>query len=142
MKYSQIPPEQGDEVLQSLLRNLNNLLQNESEFDILLKQNEILSVRRKFEDGISIILEDAKRRKNGFLATGLPWWAWLLLFFFGFDDLMRWIRTMWIIPILISVGTYFILNQLNMTSIPKNFYYDIEERFMNIKNRISNKFFK
>jgi len=142
LNYYQTPPEQADVSLENLLVNLSKLLEKDSEFEILLKQNEILSVRRKFEDGITNILEDAKRRKSGFLANGLPWWGWCLLFFFGFDDLLRWIRTMWIVPILLLVGTYFILNQLNMTNVPKNLYYDVEEKFAQIKNRLSNKYFK
>ncbi len=142
LNYYQTPPEQADVSLENLLINLNKLLEKDSEFEILMKQNEILSVRRKFEDGITNILEDAKRRKSGFFANGLPWWGWCLLFFFGFDDFLRWIRTMWIIPILLLVGTYFILNQLNMTNVPKNIYYDVEEKFAKIKNHLSNKYFK
>ena len=61
MQYGQTAPEQADNSLQKLLRNLNNLLEKEIDFEILMKQNEILSVKRKFEDGITNILEDAKR---------------------------------------------------------------------------------
>jgi ribosome maturation protein Sdo1 len=32
-------------------------------FEILMKQNQISVIRKKFEEGISDILEDAKRRK-------------------------------------------------------------------------------
>lgn len=115
-------------------------MERESDFEVLMKQNEILSVKRKFEDGINNILEDAKRRKSGFFANGLPWWGWCLLIFFGFDDFFRWIKTMWIIPILILIGTYFILHQFNLTTVPRNLYYDLEEKFVKIKNKIQNKF--
>jgi hypothetical protein len=101
-----------------------------------MRSNEIASMKRKFEEGITNILEDAKRRKVGFFTNSLPWWGWLLIVFFGFDDFMRWVKTMWIVPILVSIGTYFILNQLNLTHIPKNIYYDLEEKFIKLKNKI------
>ncbi len=102
-----------------------------------MRPSDISSLRRKFEDGITNILEEAKRRKSGFFGNGLPWWGWALLLFFGFDDLMRWVKSKWIIPILIVAGAYFLLNKLNMTSLPRNVYYDIEEKYRRVYSKIT-----
>jgi hypothetical protein len=112
------------------------ILERENEsFEVLMRQNELSSIKRKFEDGITNILEDAKRRKGGLFLKNLPWWAWCLLIFFGFDDFLRWVRSFWIIPILLLVGAYYLLIQLNLTHVVRNSYYDIEDRVINIKKK-------
>ena len=42
-------------------------------FEVLLKQGDILSLKKKFEMGISDILEDVKRKKEGF-KMNIPYW--------------------------------------------------------------------
>jgi hypothetical protein len=101
-----------------------------------MRQNEISSMKRKFEDGITAIFEDAKRRREGLFTNSLPWWGWGLIIFFGFDDFFRWVKSIWIVPILLVIGTYFLLNHLNLTYQVKNIYYDIEDKFWNLKKKI------
>jgi hypothetical protein len=123
--------------LKEIIDNLPHIIERESEtFEGLLRQNEISSMKRKFEEGITSLLEDAKRRKAGLFQNNLPWWAWALIIFFGFDDFLRWAKTIWIVPILLLIGTYFVLQKLNMTHIVRDHYYDLEENIWKLKKKI------
>ena len=114
--------------------DLNKLIQetleekkNKKEFEILLKQGDILSLKKKFETGISNILEEAKRRRDGF-NMNLPYWFYGLLIFFGYDDAFRLIRSWYIIPILMLIGIYFLLVHLKQDWVIKDTYFFIEEK--------------
>ncbi len=100
---------------------------DKKEFEILLKQGDILSLKKKFEKGISNILEDAKRRREGF-KMNLPYWFYALLIFFGWDDVFRLIRTWYIIPILLIIGIYFLLAHFKQDWVIKDTYFFIEEK--------------
>ena len=96
-------------------------------FEILLKQGDILSLKKKFEMGISDILEDVKRKKEGF-QINMPYWFYALLVFFGYDDAFKIIKSWYIIPIIIIVGTYLILMKLKKDWIIKDTYFFVEEK--------------
>ena len=102
-------------------------LKNKEQFEFLLKQGDILNLKKKFEMGISNILEDAKRRREGF-NMNLPYWFYGLLIFFGYDDLFRLIRTWYIIPILLLVGAYFLLVHFKYDWVVKDTYFFFEEK--------------
>jgi hypothetical protein len=82
---------------------------NKKEFEILLKQGDILSLKKKFETGISNILEEAKRRRDRF-NMNLLYWFYGLLIFFGYDDAFRLIRTWYIIPILMFIWNLLLIS--------------------------------
>ncbi len=111
---------------------------DKKEFEILLKQGDILSLKKKFEKGISNILEDAKRRREGLQISNMPYWFYFLLAFFGYDDLFRVVKSFYIIPILLIGGAYFLLIKLDKDYIVKDIYFDTEERIMKIKKFIKN----
>ena len=67
------------------IKIVDEYLKDKNKFEILLKQGDILSLKKKFERGISDILEDAKRRRQGF-QMNMPYWFYILLIFFGYDD--------------------------------------------------------
>ena len=96
-------------------------------FEILLKQGDILSLKKKFEMGISDILEDVKRKKEGF-KINMPYWFYGLLLYFGYDDVFRLVKTWYILPILLIVGFYFLLVKLKKDWIIKDTYFYIEEK--------------
>ena len=98
-----------------------------NDFEVLLKQGDILSLKKKFEMGVSDILEDVKRKKEGF-KINMPYWFYGLLLYFGYDDVWRLIKTWYILPILLIVGTYFLLVKLKKDWIIKDTYFYIEEK--------------
>ena len=117
-------------------------LEDKSKFEFLLKQGDILTLKKRFEMGISNILEDAKKRREGF-QMNMPYWFYALLIFFGYDDLFRIIKTWFIIPILLLIGTYFLLKHLKYDWIVKDSYFLVEEKVSkatkNIKKFIERK---
>ena len=96
-------------------------------FEVLLKQGDILSLKKKFEMGISDILEDVKRKKEGF-QINMPYWFYILLAFFGYDDAFKIIKSWYIIPIILIVGTYLLLMKLKKDWIIKDTYFFVEEK--------------
>ena len=116
------------------LNLVNENLKNKTDFESLLKQGDILAIKRKFETGISQILEDAKRRRQGF-ELNMPYWFYGLLIFFGYDDVFRLIRSKYIVPILLLVGAYFVLVQFKYDWIIRDSYYFVEEKLY--KTRVS-----
>ena len=115
-----------------------NKLKEENEFEPLMKQGEIILMKRKFENSITNILEDAKRRREGLQISNMPYWFYGLLIFFGYDDLFRVVKSFYIIPILLIGGAYFLLIKLDKDYIVKDIYFDTEERIMKIKKFIKN----
>ncbi len=137
LKYTSTEVEEYHEVMKVVLDNLSQIMEKESEhFENLMRQNEISSMKRKFEEGVTQLLEDAKRRKGGIFQNNLPWWGWALIIFFGLDDFLRWARSIWIIPMLMLAGGYYVLHHFNLTHLVRNFYYDIEEKIIQVKRKI------
>ena len=102
-------------------------LEDKSKFEFLLKQGDILTLKKRFEMGISNLLEDAKKRREGF-QMNMPYWFYALLIFFGYDDLFIIIKSWYIIPILLLIGTYFLLKHLKYDWIVKDSYFLVEEK--------------
>ena len=113
------------------IKIVDEYLKDKNKFEILLKQGDILSLKKKFERGISDILEDAKRRRQGF-QMNMPYWFYILLIFFGYDDAFRLVRSWYILPILIFIGTYFLLVQLKQEWVIKDSYFFVEEQLTKI----------
>ena len=111
-------------------------LNNMKEKEVLLKPGDILTLKKKFELGISEILVEAKRRKEGF-QINMPAWFYVLLIFFGYDDLFRLIRTWYILPILLCGGGYFALIKLGYDWIIKDSYFVFEEKVNKLYKGIS-----
>ena len=109
--------------------------QNMGEKELLLKPGDILALKKKFENGISEILEEAKRRKEG-LRMNMPIWFYVLLVFFGYDDFFRLVRTRYSFYILILCGGYFALVKTGNDWVVKNSYFMLEEKANKIRKAI------
>ena len=96
-------------------------------FEILLKQGDILSLKKKFEMGISDILEDVKRKKEGF-KMNIPQWFYALFAFFSWRPALKIIASWYILPILLLVGGYFLLVKFKKDWIIKDTYFFVEEK--------------
>ena len=127
-----LEPEECEKIVDSCLKD-------KEKFEILLKQGDILSLKKKFEMGISNILEEAKRRREGF-QMNLPYWFYILLIFFGYDDLFRLVRSWYILPVLLLIGAYFLLVHLKQDWIIKDSYFFVEEKVAKT-NKAIRKFF-
>ena len=112
--------EEGNKIVEEYLKDKNK-------FEVLLKQGDILSLKKKFERGISDLLEDAKRRRQGF-QMNMPYWFYGLLIFFCYDDIWRLVRSWYILPILLLIGAYFLLVHFKLDWVVKDSYFFVEEK--------------
>ena len=119
-KKETLTEEEGDKIVEECLKD-------KGKFEVLLKQGDILSLKKKFEMGISNILEEAKRRRQGF-QMNLPYWFYALLIFFGYDDVFRLIKSWYILPVLLLIGIYFLLAHFKQDWIIKDSYFFFEEK--------------
>ena len=126
VKFENYPDRMGleidecEKIVEKYLKKTNN-------FEILLKQGDILSIKKKFEMGISDILEDVKRKKEGF-QINIPYWFYGLAVVFGYDEAFKIIKSWYIIPILMIVGIYILLMKTKKDWIIKDTYFFIEEK--------------
>ena len=74
--------------------------------------------------GISDILEDVKRKKEGF-QINIPYWFYGLAVVFGYDEAFKIIKSWYIIPILMIVGIYILLMKTKKDWIIKYTYFFI-----------------
>lgn len=110
--------------------------------EVLLKQNEVLALRKKIDVGLTNILEDAKKRKEGFFAGNMPLWFYGVLIFFGYDDIFRLMKSYYIVPILLIISTFTVLYRYDSEHKMKNIYFDIEAKVLKLKKKITTFFRK
>ncbi|MCQ2819971.1 MAG: hypothetical protein MJ252_22115 [archaeon] len=95
-----------------------------------LKQNEVFNLKKRFEAGSTQILEDAKKRREGFSLKDMPYWFYALLAFFGYDDVFRWLKNIYMLIFVIVVGvSIYLLIHFDKFHYVTNGYYEVEERF-------------
>ena len=109
------------------------------EFENLLKPNEILAMKRKYDNDIANFLEDAKRRREGFSFENIPIWYYILILVFGIDDLIRIVKNVKLLTaLLILAGVLFALKKMDKLHKVREIYFDIEEFVAKIRKGISN----
>ena len=116
---------------QNLLNKLNN---NETTYETLLNENDLQILKNKYEEGTNEIYEDAKRRHNNIKQTVIPLWAWILLFYVGYQDIWKMVTGYWLIPIIIMAAIYGILQMLGLGKTPLIFFNMIKNQIMNKVN--------
>lgn len=104
---------------------------------MLMKQNEVLAFKKKIDAGLSNILEEAKKRKEGFFVGNIPLWFYGVLIAFGYDDIWRLMKSFYFIPVLLFGSTFVIVYKYDSQHIMKNLYFDIEAKLLKIKKKIS-----
>ena len=133
IKFENYPDKIGLE-MEECKKIVEKYLQKNN-FEVLLKQGDILSLKKKFEMGISDILEDIKRKKEGF-QINMPYWFYALLLFFGYDDVFKIIKSWFIVPIIIIIGIYLLLVKLKKDWIIKDTYFLVEEKADKIYRKV------
>lgn len=97
-------------------------------FKVLLSSSDFNIIKKRFEEGIYSIYEDAKRKHESLLNTGMPWWGWLVIAYTGYDDVWRFITSSFFFPILLLLGGFFVLNYLGMTGPVNQIRYLIQDQ--------------
>lgn len=97
---------------------------DQGSFKTLLNSVDISAVKKRFEDGILTLYEDAKRRHENVISTGMPWWGWLVIAYTGYDDIWRLVTSSIFFPLIIIIfGAFFIMNYMGMTGPINQVYY-------------------
>lgn len=86
-------------------------------------------MRRKFDDGLYNILDDAKRRQQNIFKGNMPWWGWILIVYFGYDDILRLAYSYWLIPVILIAASYGILSAMGMGALPLKLIYPLQDLF-------------
>ena len=72
-------------------------------FKTLLTSSDLATIKKRYEEGIFSIYEDAKRKHESILNTGMPWWGWLVIAYTGYDDVWRFMTSSFFFPILLII---------------------------------------
>ena len=122
---------------EAILAKLPEMLSKE-EPEQFLKQTEIFNLKKRFEAGATQILEDAKRRREGFSVSNMPYWFYFLLAFFGYDDVFRWLKNIYMLIFVAVIGlTSFLLIKFDKMHYVKDGYYEVEERVNRFQKKVS-----
>ena len=94
----------------------------------MLSNSDINIIKKRFDEGIFSIYEDAKRKHENLLNTGMPWWGWLVIAYTGYDDVWRFITSSMFFPLIILFGGFLILNHLGMTGPVNTIRYLVQDQ--------------
>lgn len=101
---------------------------DKGDFKVLLSAADLNLIKKRFEEGIFSIYEDAKRKHESFLNTGMPWWGWLVIAYTGYDDVWRFITSSMFFPLVFLISIFLVLNYLGMTGPIQSIRYIIQDQ--------------
>jgi hypothetical protein len=116
-----------DDQINEALNKLPSLLENTT-FKTLLTSSDLVVVRNRFQEGIFSIYEDAKRKHENILSTGMPWWGWLVIAYTGYDDVWRFFTSGFFFPIVLIVVVFVVLNYLGLTGPVNQVRYIVQDQ--------------
>jgi len=131
--------ERNDEQFNDVMANTEKFLTIEENSKVFYKPEEILVFRRKFDEAIELIFDDAKRRHSSIFKNNLPWWGWALILYLGYDDFLRLAYSYWIIPVTLIFGLYGVLHVAGLGSIPTRVIYMIQDNVIKRIQAVFNK---
>lgn len=126
----------NDELPQKLNTDIQKLMDNitvvngPSKFDL----NAIIE---RYNTNIVSLLEDARNKHKNLGISNVPWWAWALMLYLGYDDIYRLFTSWLLIPLTILV-IFLILLKTNPYLRPLNTMLSLafDSIFSNVKQKI------
>lgn len=126
----------NDELPQKLITDIQKLMDNitvvngPSKFDL----NAIIE---RYNTNIVSLLEDARNKHKNLGISNVPWWAWALMLYLGYDDIYRLFTSWLLIPLTILV-IFLILLKTNPYLRPLNTMLSLafDSIFSNVKQKI------
>jgi len=122
--------EKDDNLYNHVMSQIESLLNNPYNKESLYKPEEISVLKRKFDEGIDIILDDAKRRHASIFSNNLPWWGWALILYLGYDDFFRFIGSYWFIPVILILALYGSLYAIGLGAFPRRLIYMVYDKII------------
>lgn len=102
--------------------------------EIVYEADKLAKVKERVEKDMSDIYESALAKKKPSSLSNVPIPIWFLLFYLGYDRFFYLITSIWIIPISILAGTYFMMDKLGINLDN----WVIRSTFRNIVEKIPN----
>lgn len=126
----------NDELPQKLSTDIQKLMDQivvvngPSKFDL----NAIIE---RYNTNIVSLLEDARNKHKSLGISSVPWWAWALMLYLGYDDIYRLFTSWLLIPITI-LCVFLILLKTNPYLRPFNTMLSLafDSIFSNVKQKI------
>jgi hypothetical protein len=128
IKYDELPQKLSTDV-QKLMDQIT-VVNGPSKFDL----NTIIE---RYNSNIVSLLEDARNKHKSLGISNVPWWAWALMLYLGYDDIYR-LVTSWLLFPLIFLGVILFLLKTNPILRPLNTMLSLafDSIFSNVKQKI------
>jgi len=86
----------------------------------LLTQKEFQNIKARLEDDMELECKDAIRKHNASDAGSIPKWLWVVLIYFMYDDILRWLSNPFLrYPLLMIVSMVIMLFTIGYGHLPK-----------------------
>jgi hypothetical protein len=123
-EYKKFTEERFTEFLDRLKFILDDSQNNPLE--ALLPENELRSLRTRYEENINSIYEEAKAKHANVVKQTVPIWAWFLIIYLGYEDVMNMVSSYWIIPVILLLSLYGVLSATGMGHLPNTIFNSLK----------------
>lgn len=98
---------------------------------------DLNAIIERYNTNIVSLLEDARNKHKSLGISNVPWWAWALMLYLGYDDIYRLFTSWLLIPITI-LCVFLILLKTNPYLRPFNTMLSLafDSIFSNVKQKI------
>ena len=115
-EYGNASPEDIEKIEKERIPELVN--DKNVEYEQLLNDKTLLNYIKKYEEGINEFYDDAIRRHNNIISTHIPFLAWVLLIYLGYNNIWRWITGYGLIFLIMFIGLFSVLKMVGLGSAP------------------------
>ncbi|MCQ2815804.1 MAG: 50S ribosome-binding GTPase [archaeon] len=120
LEYKQVDEEEFNKIINDDVPKI--ISDPNTEFENFLSSDEISSMKLKYGDEVNEIYEEAKRNQHNIKQVSIPLWAWAILIYVSYDDILKMLTSYWIIPVILLASAYGVLNLLGLGGMPKMVY--------------------
>lgn len=93
-------------MVERLRVELPNLFSKE-QFKVNFEKQELIIIKKRFEETLFSIYDDAKRKHENISTGAMPLWGWAVIAYTGYDDIYRLLTSYMLLPIvLIGITLY------------------------------------
>ena len=132
-EYGNASPEDIEKIEKERIPELVN--DKNVEYEQLLNDKTLLNYIKKYEEGINEFYDDAIRRHNNIISTHIPFLAWVLLIYLGYNNIWRWITGYGLIFLIMFIGLFSILKMVGLGSAPMMIINMIKTQIQSMKTK-------
>ena len=132
-EYGNASPEDIEKIEKERIPELVN--DKNVEYEQLLNDKTLLNYIKKYEEGINEFYDDAIRRHNNIISTHIPFLAWVLLIYLGYNNIWRWITGYGLIFLIMFIGLFSVLKMVGLGSAPMMIINMIKTQIQSMKTK-------